>query len=779
MVPGAARRVLNPSGGCHNCPRKRVDFAPSSLTAGPVLFLGEHPGATDVEQQASLVGEGGQLLRRVAGEVGVPGPWSFSNTIHCRPPDLPQPKEIGCCLSQMTLGELEDYSVIVLCGKVPLQALFPGAKGSHFRGNVAHHPDYPEKRFYAVHHPGYIIRRPDMMPDFTRQMARLARIVGGEPPPAWTVVRGMPGLEALRAMVRASMLSLDFETSGLESWATGVHIKSFAATADGKTVVAADADDPLFRPMMDLIVAYVQDEDKTAIGANIAFDLEFLERERGINVQCRLLQDVALWWYQAGGYTMPSLKELVSRELDGYRFLVHEPHLCRDPELLLKYNAEDVVHPIALMQRAALVVGPRTRDLVARVLGPVSLVLRRMTAHGFHVREQYRQEKIAEYEERRRTIVSRWREQDPEFIPDKYESGHGLLHYLYTVRDLPVLERTASEDPSTDQSVLKQLVRDGYGIVQNLLDLRELDKILSTYLRAYDKVLWGDGRVRSSYTLAYTDTGRSSSRGPNLQNIPRAKEIRDLFGVPDGSLLIESDLSQIEFRIMVCLAQDVNGIQAYLRGEDAHTVTARGITGAEVPTKAQRTLAKPVNFGYLYGAKAPTVQRYVADEYGVSWTMAEAERFRSVFMSTYPQIEIFHETSRLRLAQQRGHFESVVGHRFFYSDWDHREKGKREHVQRSALNSEAQGPAAHICFYIKVIASRLLQQRRIDFGFVNTVHDSILTEVPNPASAPAVVEALEEASQVAHQWVKSWFVVPLILEHASGQSWGSLKEIKV
>src|SRR5690606_17500218 len=141
----------------------------------------------------------------------------------------------------------------------------------------------------------------------------------------------------------------------------------------------------------------------------------------------------------------------------------------------------------------------------------------------------------------------------------------------------------------------------------HLLLIKEIDKIVSTYLTAYDKHVGQDSRLRSNYTITFTDSGRSSSRNPNLQNIPRKKEIRDLFGVPPGCVLLESDLSQIEFRIMVSLAKDANGIAGYLRGEDAHTLTARSFSPN--PTKEHRTWAKAINFALLYGGDWWNVQR--------------------------------------------------------------------------------------------------------------------------------------------------------------------------
>lgn len=779
---GEEANVLRPSGGCHSCPRKRKDFVPPTLNKGLVLWLGEAPGATEVETGEGFSGAGGRLLREVARKAGVPEPWSFTHVVHCRPPEnaKPHPKEIACCLSQFVLDEVRGYPIVVLCGNTALQALFPGAKAAHHRGNVAWHPDFPAQRFYLIDHPGYIIRNPDKKDEFTRQLERLARVIAEKDKPApWKVWRGKSAVDKLREMVKRPLLSLDFETTSLESWTPGERIRSLAVTADGVDIVAGEESEPTFKTMLDLLAEFVSKPSKSVVGAHVGFDLQWLEATCGVRASCEIIHETGVLWYQAKQYKMPSLKELVATELDGYRYLVWNPHKEKSTSLLVQYNAEDVVHPLHLMKKALPQLRPKTRDLVGRVLGPADLLLQRMTATGFYLRQDYRQDTIAAYQDRRREVITAWKETDPDFIPSKHESGDGLAEYLFKIRGLPILERTESGAASTDASVLKQWVRDGHQFVQHLLDLRAIDKIQSTYLEGYDKHLWPDSRVRSSYPLTWTDSGRSSSRNPNLQNIPRKKEIRDLFGAPPGSVLLEADLSQIEFRIMVCLAKDENGIAGYMRGEDAHTMTARAVSGNPAPTKEQRTNAKPVNFGFLYGAQAFTVQGMVADDYGVIWTDAQSEKFRDTFMRTYPRIPIFHAESKRRLIQNRGWFESVVGHTFHYAEWDAKDAGKRDHTFRSALNAEAQGPAAQLMFYIMLLTRRLLDARGFHtVEFVNTVHDSVLVEIPNPAWVPDVVATMREASTKAYEWVRSWFVVPLILDFKVGESWGSMSDVK-
>lgn len=784
---GEGRQILRPSGGCHNCPRKRIDFVPATLRPGKILILGEAPGKTEVETGEGFTGASGSLLREGLVE------WSgldlsevsFSNTIHCRPPEnaTPQAKEISCCLSQFVMNEIRDYSLVVLAGGVPLKALFPKAKAAKFRGNIAWHPDFPGTRFYSVYHPAYILRRPDMKGRFRQQLERLGRIVRepeGKVP--FTLLRsgGAEYNQALDRALAAPLISLDFETNSLKSWLPSSETRSVALTHDGKTVLFASEDDPHFIGVLEKVRQFLSKPEKSVVGMNIGFDLDWIERELGFFIQCQGVHDVATIFYEARQYKMPSLKEMVANELDGYRYLVYQPSEETDMDLLGLYNAEDVIYPLELFKKGIREVGPKTRDMLFRVSGPSGYLLRKITSNGIYLRQEYWHDKIVEYRELEEQALVAWREEDPSFIPTQHDTGKGLHKYLFELRGLDVIRTTEKGAPQVDGSAIKEWIRQGHTYLRHLLELRRIEKIRSTYLDAYHKHLGPDGRIHSQYTNTFTDSVRASSRDPNLQNIPRNREIRNLFGAPPGRVIMESDFSQIEFRVMVCLARDENGIAAYQRGEDAHTATARSFMSGEKPTKDERSWAKVINFSLLYGGDAYKVQQWARDQYGLDWTLQTAQGFVDAFWQTYPRLPDFHTKSHAELTQNRGWFESVTGHRFFYKDWDHPSQGTRDHAYRAALNSQAQGPAAQICFLTGWHALRILREMGLgNVLFVNTVHDSLISEIPDPKTVPNVIAAIEEAKDIAYEWVKDWFIVPLTMEHEVGEAWGSLEEVKL
>ena len=316
-IEGSHQKLLRPSGGCHNCPRRKVDFVPATLPKAKLLWLGEAPGQTEVAKGRGFVGKSGEKLRTFARAAGLEVE-AVSNTVHCRPPDnrTPTPKEIERCLSQFVLDEIRDYPIVVLCGAVPLRALFPkvgnvpAGRATHFRGNVAYHPDFPGQRFYSIYHPSYMLRRPDLEDQFRQQLERLARIVRGEPAPTWRLLQGGDDewWKAYDDMLKARLIAPDFETTALDSWKVQTRIRSLAVTHDAKTVIFAHEDDPHWVATLERLQAYMEQPCNGVVGSNIAFDVDMLEHELGFVARCTGVHDVGAIWAQSRQYRMPSQK---------------------------------------------------------------------------------------------------------------------------------------------------------------------------------------------------------------------------------------------------------------------------------------------------------------------------------------------------------------------------------------------------------------------------------------------------------------------------------------
>ncbi len=779
LLDASHKKFLRPSGSCSTCPRKRIDFVPPTLKKGSIIFVIGEPGEADVENQEMLTGATGEILRKHCDEYSITD-FSITSILHCRKGDKGKKKEkaISCCLSQFLLDEIRGYPLVVLLGSEPIKALFPGVKANRLRGNITRHPDFPGQKFYSTYDPAFLFRNRDKEGEFRQQMERLGRISRGESDPGFTVLQGGSSLywEALEGILEAPLISLDFETNKLESWHIDARIRSVALTADAETVCFSDENDTTFIATLEKIRDYLLDPTKHVVGHNIGFDLDFIERELDFRIRTLGIHDTATIWYEVGQYIMPSLKELQAIEGDGYRFLSYSSVDEEDPEWRAMYNAEDVVYTLQLFRKGMAKASAKTRNLLMRVSGPSGYILRKTTTNGFFVRQKYLDEMLSEYQERTQQVMMDWKAEDPEFIPTVHNTGKGLAKYLFEIKRLPDDRKTPSGKPAMDEGAIKEWIRGGASYLKHLLKLRGMEKIESTYLRGYKKQLGSDSRLHSSFTNTFTDTARSSSRKPNVQNVERSKPVRNLFGAPPGELLMESDFSQMEFRIMVCLARDLSGIEAYQQGLDAHTLTAQSF--APDPTDEHRTWAKVINFALLYGGDAYKVQQWARDQYGLDWSFKQAEQFVEIFFQTYPMIPQFHTDCDIRLTENRGWFTSVTGHNFHYRDWDHPNTAKRDHAFRAHINSQAQGPAAQITFMTMFHADRLLLERGMgDIKMVNTVHDSILTEIPSEELIGPITAAIEDGRDIAYEWVKDWMIVPLLMDHKIGPSWGAMKEV--
>ena len=788
QIIGPGEKVLAPKGGCHNCPRKKRDFVPATLKPTKLIVLGEAPGETESKTGEGFTGVSGSLLRDLLTEVGIED-YSLTNTIHCRPPKnaAPTPVEIGCCLNQYVLNELASYPFVLMAGNVPATALFPGRAADRIRGNLGYHPDFPNTRFFGSYHPAFVLRRKDMQPELRKQLERLKRILDGDSEANIELVQGDSPYfrKLLGEMLASGFISLDLETDRLESWEQDGEIRSIAFTNNEHQAVFAHQGEAHWQWVVDEIRSYLSDPASKVLGHNIGYDLVWAEAKHDFSVRARNIWDTSHLYYLARGDKMPHLKGLVSRELDGYRHLVFQPHKEKNLERLGKYNGEDVVYPIALLKKGLGLVGPKTVDLFMRVGGPSGFHLRRIQHHGIYFDYKLWQRSAKQVAERRKELIQNWQRDDPQFNPRQHlkgkgSSGAGIEKYLFSVKGYPIIKKTASDKPSTDASVLKTLAKqledEGKDStpIKNLLLLRKYDKEESTYVEPYEGHVWPDGVVRSSYTNTWTDSGRRSSRKPNVQNLPRKGIVRKFFRARPGNILVQADFSQIELRIAMCLARDPVGIAAYMRGEDLHTETARAISGLLTPTKEQRTHAKPVNFACIYGAHWTRVQQQAAQDYGVWLTDEQAQEYHAMFFRRYSHLQPWHESCHQELRDNRGRAMHIVGHPHVYEDWDHEDQKKRDHAFRAHLNSKCQGPAAYINMYTLSLTDRAIVDQRLPARIVHEEHDSVLVDT-DPAARDEVCGVIAESTKTVAEWIKEWFIVPLVVEFEHGPNRGELE----
>lgn len=300
-----------------------------------------------------------------------------------------------------------------------------------------------------------------------------------------------------------------------------------------------------------------------------------------------------------------------------------------------------------------------------------------------------------------------------------------LGEVLFKDLDLPVVKKTKTGF-STDAKVLEKL-RDKHPIIEKIERYREIYKLRSTYIEGLENAIDEDGRIRSTFRQNIASTGRLSSQEPNLQNLPiktdEGRAIRKAFKAGEGKILIDADYSQIELRILASLADDKNMQDAFNRGIDIHTQTASEVfhTPLDEVTKLQRSEAKAVNFGIIYGIS----------DYGLSQNLniprPRAKEYIDKYKKSYPQIKEYMDDV-VQLAKSQGYIETLFKRRRYIPEISSRNFNVRSFGERIALNTPIQGTAADIIKIAMIDTYNKLKEEGLDAKIILQIHDEIIIE---------------------------------------------------
>ncbi|HXX83884.1 MAG TPA: DNA polymerase I [Casimicrobiaceae bacterium] len=348
--------------------------------------------------------------------------------------------------------------------------------------------------------------------------------------------------------------------------------------------------------------------------------------------------------------------------------------------------------------------------------------------------------------------------------PFNLSSPKQLGEILFERMKLPVVRKTATGQPSTDEDVLQQLASD-YPLPKLLLEHRALSKLKSTYTDKLPQMVnQRTGRVHTSFGQATAVTGRLASTDPNLQNIPvrtaEGRRIREAFIAPSGHLLVSADYSQIELRIMAHLSGDASLLHAFAEGADIHRATAADIFGVAIDqvTPEQRRYIKAVNFGLIYGMSAFGL----AAQLGIE--RAAAQQFIDKYFARYPGVAEYMQRTRA-LARAQGYVETVFGRRLWLPDINAGGGPRRQAAERAAINAPMQGTAADLIKLAMIAVQRWLDDTELKTRLVLQVHDELVLEAPSQEVERVVAELPELMSGVAR------LQVPLAVDVGSGANW--------
>ncbi|MFD2179168.1 DNA polymerase I [Veronia pacifica] len=340
-----------------------------------------------------------------------------------------------------------------------------------------------------------------------------------------------------------------------------------------------------------------------------------------------------------------------------------------------------------------------------------------------------------------------------------------LQAILFEKMGLPVVKKTPSGTPSTNEEVLQELALD-YPLPKLILEYRGLAKLKSTYTEKLPKMVNPhSGRVHTFYHQAVTATGRLSSTDPNLQNIPvrndEGRRIRQAFVAPEGKTILAVDYSQIELRIMAHLSGDEALLAAFREGKDIHTATAAEVMSISIDevTSEMRRRAKAINFGLIYGMSAFGL----AKQLGIP--RAEAQKYMDLYFERYPGVRQYMESTRLKASEQ-GYVETIFGRRLHLPEIKSRNGMRRKAAERAAINAPMQGTAADIIKRAMILVDNWIQQQPEGTAtLIMQVHDELVLEVSNEKLVSVEAEIcrlMESAADLA---------VPLVAESGTGDCW--------
>jgi DNA polymerase-1 len=402
-------------------------------------------------------------------------------------------------------------------------------------------------------------------------------------------------------------------------------------------------------------------------------------------------------------------------------------------------------------------------DLFFKIEMPLMEVLAKMELAGISLDEKWLAQESIDLENDLRQLETKIFELSGEEF--NMNSPKQLGEILFEKMQLdPKAKKTKTGQYATSEDVLQKL-SSKHEIIKHILEYRTYQKLKSTYVDALpSQIDKHDSRVHTNFSQTTAATGRLASVNPNLQNIPirtlRGQQIRGAFVSGEGKKIISADYSQIELRLIAEISGEENMIKAFQDGEDIHASTAAKLfkIPLEEVSKTQRSQAKTVNFGIIYGQGAFAL----AEQTGLSRT--EAKQMIEAYFETYPKLKEY-MAEQVSKARQIGYVETILGRKRHLKDINSNNFVVRGHAERNAVNAPVQGSAADVVKLAMIKIDKELKEQQLQTKMLLQVHDELIFEAP--------VDEIEAASKLIRTEMESALEtqVPLLVEVGVGNNW--------
>ena len=519
---------------------------------------------------------------------------------------------------------------------------------------------------------------------------------------------------------------IDIETTGLNRFKDEITFIGVELHKDikqkGKKTFIYDYSKPEDRRKFANLVKKMKERHVKTVFQNGKFDTLFIEVKMGIKLPIH--EDVMLMGTVYDLADKHGLKYMAQKYLHVEDWdIKNKDKLSGNCEMVVPYLKCDLKYTWELFEFFSIRLNEQQEHLYRGLLIKAFRMYRDVERNGIYIDLDQFQTTKQEYKRKEAETL--------QALKDRYDINWNSPQQKQDVlfskdkENLPVLKLTPKRQPSADASVMKRLAGKGYELPQLILDYSAVNTLNKMFLNRWEDDAAYDGRIHPSFNLTNVVSGRTSCTDPNLQQVPRNKDIRSLFTAPEGRLFFEADYSQLELRIAAHYSNDPTMLRIYNVGGDIHTMTASLMTGGRTPTKEERSKAKAVNFGFLYGMSAKKFVEYAYDSYGQTFSNVEAEAYRDAFFAKYSRLLPWHKEQE-ELCEMLGGVTTLFG-RFrklpkIYSD------NKYEHLEaaRRAVNTPVQGTGSDILLSAAVEVHKRLSPYGLKI--CGTVHDSILGE---------------------------------------------------
>ena len=578
----------------------------------------------------------------------------------------------------------------------------------------------------------------------------------------------------IQSLLTQPSVAFDTETTGLDALEAELVGMSFSFEKGSSFYVPVPAEFEKAKELVDLFRVFFESSTIEKVGQNLKYDIKVLKKYgievKGvlfdtmiahylINPDMRHNMDVLAETYLK--YTPQPIEDLIGKKGKNQKSM-------RDIDLSLvkEYAGEDA--DITLQLKEAFMPKLKetnTYELFSSLEIPLVSVLADMEAEGIRLDIEF----LASLSEALTTDIKHleqtvFEEAGEEFnLASPKQLGDILFDKLALGGSKP--KKTKTGQFATGEEILTPLASK-HPIIDNILNWRQLIKLQNTYVDALPKqVNLSTNRIHTEYLQAVAATGRLSSNNPNLQNIPirteRGRQVRKAF-VPrdENHVILAADYSQIELRIIAALSKEPNMIESFSKGEDIHRSTAARVFNVplEEVTKEQRSHAKTVNFGIIYGVSAFGLSNQT------NLSRSESKELIDTYYATYPRLKAY-ITEQIDFAREHGYVQTVLGRRRYLDDINSQNAVVKGAAERNAVNAPIQGSAADIIKLAMISIHRKLTSDNWKSKMLLQVHDELVFD--------AHKEELEDLKALVKKEMESAFAleVPLIVDLGVGDNW--------